>query len=1001
MQLSAANSARWMHNACLRHCFREYATLPIFSIASSSSSLPKPRLDYRDISENVVFKSHNAFNRKAPLPVGAVQNVARLYEEQKNISNTLNAKRHQRSDIEMRIKALRSQLPQKQEMLEKAKALKAEISELEVRLSSIEEELHTLALAIPNDTHPDVPIGPESVAETLSTHGPEPIPADPARDHVAICRALDLIDLEAGATVTGSSWYYLKNEGALLELALVNYALSIAMKHGYRPVATPDVVRSDIARRCGFQPRDPADGAASQMYHLARSTDPTASENHHHPELVLAGTAEIPLAGMFANKILSQSNLPTKIVGIGHAFRAEAGARGADTRGLYRVHQFTKLELFVVSEEEKSGEMMEEMRLGLPFRCVLRCSKCPQKSSYDAEAWMPGRGGWGEISSTSNCTDYQARRLHIRYRRQPTTPSSSSTEQALPTVPFAHTLNGTAAAVPRLIVALVENGAVFDSAGSIVGLRLPKALRPFWRLTDLRRGASGPALPVSSLSPPPHTLSLPATMSALQLAKQAYSALNREKPHSSITEWVEILTSPSYEDEAYDGIPELVDAINIQATGPAEASRAIRKKIKHGNAHQQYRALVILKATVENGGHNFQTSFADHQLTDALKNLAADPGTDPKVKKKLASVLAAWHLQFKDDPSMTLVANLYKQCKIAHTHRVTSDHQNIINAGLGPDTEYLERKRKEEEARKKREEEKRKAKEEKERRKREEEERKRKASQPKTKRKPFNFEQEKPQILTAIANASQAANNLVNAMTLVNTEKERLEDNERVQECLAKVKLARKPVVRYIQLVENEEMIGVLIDTNDRIIAALENYDLLTKPETSEQQVKEIQEGLAATKLSSGELGKLQERQRAAIERSTGRVGSSSTRPDPGDESPTSPTSPTSPSYVHPDLQDLEFGSLGAERRNLPPPIRPTAARSSSEEDNAWQRGSLSDFSDYNSDDDDTHNRQAGASSSQARRRDYVDVSDNDSLDVQRNPRQHLLDEEDPFADPM
>ncbi|KAL7285408.1 hypothetical protein ACG7TL_000504 [Trametes sanguinea] len=491
----------------------------------------------------------------------------------------------------------------------------------------------------------------------------------------------------------------------------------------------------------------------------------------------------------------------------------------------------------------------------------------------------------------------------------------------------------------------------------------------------------------SSLSPPPHTLSLPATMSALQLAKQAYSALNREKPHSSITEWVEILTSPSYEDEAYDG--------------PAEASRAIRKKIKHGNAHQQYRALVILKATVENGGHNFQTSFADHQLTDALKNLAADPGTDPKVKKKLASVLAAWHLQFKDDPSMTLVANLYKQCKIAHTHRVTSDHQNIINAGLGPDTEYLERKRKEEEARKKREEEKRKAKEEKERRKREEEERKRKASQPKTKRKPFNFEQEKPQILTAIANASQAANNLVNAMTLVNTEKERLEDNERVQECLAKVKLARKPIVRYIQLVENEEMIGVLIDTNDRIIAALENYDLLTKPETSEQQVKEIQEGLAATKLSSGELGKLQERQRAAIERSTGRVGSSSTRPDPGDESPTSPTSPTSPSYVHPDLQDLEFGSLGAERRNLPPPIRPTAARSSSEEDNAWQRGSLSDFSDYNSDDDDTHNRQAGVSSSQARRRDYVDVSDNDSLDVQRNPRQHLLDEEDPFADPI
>ena len=272
----------------------------------------------------------------------------------------------------------------KQAALDEAKALKEEISGLEDRIAEIEDELYTLALAIPNDTHPDVPVGPESVAVTLSTHGPEPLPASPARDHVAICRALDLIDLEAGATVTGSSWYYLKNEGALLELALVNYALSIAMRHGYTPVTTPDVVRADVARRCGFQPRDPVDGAASQMYHLAHAADPAAGQGqgHTHPELVLAGTAEIPLAGMFANRILPAGELPVKVVGLGHAFRAEAGARGADTRGLYRVHQFTKLELFVVSEEERSGEVMEDMRkmqaeifegLGLSFRCVPNC----------------------------------------------------------------------------------------------------------------------------------------------------------------------------------------------------------------------------------------------------------------------------------------------------------------------------------------------------------------------------------------------------------------------------------------------------------------------------------------------------------------------------------------------------------------------------------------------------------------------------------------------------
>ncbi|KAI0639545.1 seryl-tRNA synthetase [Trametes polyzona] len=494
MQLSPAYSARWMHSACLRRCCRQ--RLRAFSSAperpSTSTGLPKPRLDYRDISENVVFKSHNAFNRKAALPVGAVQTVARLYDEQKGLSHTLNLKRHARSTVGDRIRALAKDPQQKQAVLEEAKALKAEITELEERVARLEEELYALALAIPNDTHPEVPIGPESVAITLSTHGPEPIPATPARDHVSICRALDLIDLEAGATVTGSSWYYLKNEGALLELALVNYALSVAMKHGFSPVTTPDVVRSDIARRCGFQPRDPVDGAASQMYHLMHSTDPAAAESHNHPELVLAGTAEIPLAGMFANRILAASELPIKVVGLGHAFRAEAGARGADTRGLYRVHQFTKLELFVVSEEEKSGELMEEMRklqaeifegLGLSFRVLEMPTEELGASAYrkyDAEAWMPGRGSWGEISSTSNCTDYQARRLHIRYRRQATSSPPSSTESAQAALPFAHTLNGTAAAVPRLIVALVENGAVFNDGGDVVGLRLPKALQPFW-----------------------------------------------------------------------------------------------------------------------------------------------------------------------------------------------------------------------------------------------------------------------------------------------------------------------------------------------------------------------------------------------------------------------------------------------------------------------------------------------------------------------------------------
>ncbi|KAF9015594.1 hypothetical protein BDQ17DRAFT_1341334, partial [Cyathus striatus] len=235
------------------------------------------------------------------------------------------------------------------------------------------------------------------------------------------------------------------------------------------PVTTPDVVKSDIATRCGFQPRDDSDPPVSHMYHIT-STNPAS------PQLVLSGTAEIPLGGMFANKIFPSRSLPKKVVGIGHAFRSEAGARSADTRGLYQ--------LFAVTTAETSESMMEEMKniqqsilfgLELPFR-ILDMPTEELGSSLDA-----GRGTWGEVTSLSNCTDYQSRRLHIRYRPQesrdahdeaPSTPSGR--------LPFAHTLNGTAAAIPRLIVALLENGAVFDDKGELCGLKLPKTLQPFW-----------------------------------------------------------------------------------------------------------------------------------------------------------------------------------------------------------------------------------------------------------------------------------------------------------------------------------------------------------------------------------------------------------------------------------------------------------------------------------------------------------------------------------------
>lgn len=444
------------------------------------------------------------------------------------------------------------------------------------------------------------------------------------------------------------------------------------------------------------------------------------------------------------------------------------------------------------------------------------------------------------------------------------------------------------------------------------------------------------------------------------------SSLLKKKPRSSITEWVDILTSSSYDDEVYDGIPELIHSIDLQASGPAEASRAIRKKIKHGDTHQQYRALVILNALVENCGQKFHGSFADGQLTDALKHLATDHTTDPKVRKKVLAVLASWSGQFKDDRGAAGIAGLYRQVKPAgsEANRETQ----------------AERERESEKRRKEKEDAKRKAKE-----KRLEEaqgkKKKKAASRTATSRKQFNFEQEKPQVLTAIANASSAANNLVNAITLVNTENDSLLTNERVQECLMRAKQSRKVIVRYIQLVENEEIIGTLIESNERIIAALESYDKLSKPNVTEKDVEDVQQGLEAVHIASSEVQRLQEKQRAAVQRAVRE------RPRAEDDSPRSP--------IHPDLQDLSFGELGPEQRNLPPPIRP-----SSREENEYSRASLSDFSDYESSDEGTYEAAGQPSSSKARKL-YVSVSDNDSDQIGEEVARRHINDEDPFADPF
>ncbi|KAJ7170100.1 hypothetical protein C8R46DRAFT_1091114 [Mycena filopes] len=465
-------------------------------------------------------------------------------------------------------------------------------------------------------------------------------------------------------------------------------------------------------------------------------------------------------------------------------------------------------------------------------------------------------------------------------------------------------------------------------------------------------------------------------MSALAFAK----AFKTEKPHSSITDWVDILTAESVADEAYDGIPELVDSINLQGAGPTEASRAIRKKLKHGRPHQQYRALVILKALVENCGHKFQTTFADGQLTDTLKHLANDPSTDKKVKKKLILILGSWADQFKSEPSMSAVAGLYKQTR--HDRHERTHHLETL--GL-PDVDAIEREsKKKAKAKEERSQAKAKLRQDEVDRRRREKERKNKP-----KRAPFDFEKEKPLVLASIVEASQASSNLVNAITLVNQEKESLVTNERVQECLAMAKQVRKPVVRYIQLVENEELIGTLIEANDRIITALEMYDKLSTP-NPEGQADDVAAKLAGVHFNSSEteLNKLQEKQRAAV----ARAKQNSFRGKPPMEHST---------HLHPDLQELSFGAIGSSSQNLPAPLRPSALSDDGDESNdAYARGSLSDFSDYSSDEE-THYT-AGPST----QRDYVTVSDDDAAHRGKKvgspvSKGALVDVDDPFADPF
>ena len=352
---------------------------------------------------------------------------------------------------------------EKEKLLESAKELASSVKAADTKRAEAEDTAHKVGLLIANLIDPAAPVGGEADFKVIETVGkPRDFKAEgfEPKDHVEIGKVIKAIDIERGAKVSGARSYYLTGPGALLELALVNYAISLAVKGGFTPMIPPVLVKPAAMEGTGFLGQ-----AAENVYHLKED------------ELYLAGTSEVALAAFHMDEILDQ--LPIRYAGYSPCFRREAGSYGKDTRGIIRVHQFEKVEMFTFCKPEDAQEEHKKLlawekeffdSLEIPYRVIDVASGDLGASAarkFDIEAWIPTQGAYREVTSTSNCTQFQARRLNIRYKDEKGTK------------PVA-TLNGTLVAIPRTIVAILENHQQKD--GSV---KVPKALIPFLGMDTL------------------------------------------------------------------------------------------------------------------------------------------------------------------------------------------------------------------------------------------------------------------------------------------------------------------------------------------------------------------------------------------------------------------------------------------------------------------------------------------------------------------------------------
>lgn len=504
---------------------RHFSTTPPLQQILRPATAPKPTPDVKHIRQNVDLYAQNCIDRKYPGHAEYALRIQQLSEEARKLDHELKTPRSHIKELEKTIAKLSIAARQDAnenggsgdlkkptggdiaELKAEAQGWKDRSHAMSLRRSTCADKIHQLALSLPNLSSAETPIGDEPRLVKYLNFDPQSPPAwtshSPrelqSRSHVTIGTELGLIDFTSSATTTGWGWYFLINEGAMLEQALIQYALSVARRCGWRAVAPPSIVYSYIAEACGFQPRDQHN--EQQIWSIEQSE----RDRDNKPPRSLTGTAEIPLAAMYAGRDIDAAELPVKLVGASRCYRAEAGSRGVDTKGLYRVHEFTKVELFAwadnIEDSSKttkptSNDLFTELleiqteiltSLHLPCR-ILEMPTTDLGASAsrkrDIEALFPSRyrpstesrstpsqpavqeleSAWGEVTSASICTDYQSRRLATRVRGGPAKESR-----------FPHTVNGTAMAVPRVLAALLENG--WDPERGVVVV--PEVLRPW------------------------------------------------------------------------------------------------------------------------------------------------------------------------------------------------------------------------------------------------------------------------------------------------------------------------------------------------------------------------------------------------------------------------------------------------------------------------------------------------------------------------------------------